>query len=156
MILSLGSAAQAHNLENAGEQRRHIKERALSMKHTRYTWGGERPRSGFDCSGFTSWVFEGHGADLPRTALEQFGAAGHRGNRRVWKRSSLRKGDLVFFKTTSARVGHVGIYIGRGRFVSSTSSSGVRVASVYDPYYWGRRYVGATRHRITRTILEVA
>ena len=152
MVLSLGpaTAVQAHKLADADKQRRHIEERALSQKGTRYTSGGERPRSGFDCSGFTSWVFEGHGANLGRTARSQFKAAYNKGNRRIWKRSKLRKGDLVFFKTTSARVGHAGIYIGRGRFISSTSSSGVRVDSVYDPYYWGRRWVGATRHRITR------
>ena len=152
MVLSLGpaTAVQAHKLDHVESQRRHIKERALSEKGTRYTAGGERPRTGFDCSGFTSWVFEGHGADLARTARAQFKAASNKGNRRIWKRSRLRKGDLVFFKTTKARVGHAGIYIGRGRFISSTSSSGVRVSSVYDPYYWGRRWVGATRHRSTR------
>jgi cell wall-associated NlpC family hydrolase len=66
------------------------------------------------------------------------------------KRKNLETGDLVFFKTTSRRVGHVGIYVGRSRFISSTSSGGVRVDSVYDRYYWGKRWVGGVRHRSTR------
>ena len=152
MVLSFGptATAQAHKLQRVAKQRRHIEERSRSERGTRYTAGGERPRTGFDCSGFTSWVFGGHGADLARTARNQFKAAYNKGNQRIWKRSKLRTGDLVFFKTTSARVGHAGIYIGRGKFISSTSSRGVRVDSVYDPYYWGRRWVGATRHRSTR------
>ena len=142
--------ASAHTLNKAKRQRRHIEDRARTQGGTRYTYGGESPRRGFDCSGFTSWVFEGHGANLARRSIDQFKQAGRNGNRRVWKRQNLKTGDLVFFKTTSARVGHVGIYIGRGKFISSTSSSGVRVDSVYDRYYWGRRWVGATRLRSTR------
>ena len=71
------------------------------------------------------------------------------GYKRVWKRKNLEIGDLVFFKTTSERVGHAGIYVGHGNFVSSTSSGGVRVRSVYDPYYWGPRWVAATRVPVT-------
>ncbi|HEU4480884.1 MAG TPA: NlpC/P60 family protein, partial [Actinomycetota bacterium] len=86
-----------------------------------------------------------HGAGLPRSSAEQFEMANAPNHRRIWKRRNLERGDLVFFKTTSARVGHVGIYLGKGKFISSTSSSGVRIDSVYDRYYWGRRWVGATR-----------
>ena len=137
--------AQAHVLKKRWRERRHIKHRALSQRGTRYNYGGTSPRSGFDCSGFTRWTFDGHGARLPHSALDQFRLAGHHGYRRIWKRRKLRKGDLVFFKTTSARVGHVGIYVGHKRFIASNSSSGVRVESIHDPYYWGPRYVGATR-----------
>lgn len=153
LALSAGipGTAHGHKFQRVEKQRRHIEERARSQSGTRYTSGGERPRSGFDCSGFTSWVFEGHGANLGRTTKQQFKAAYNKSNRRIWKRSKLRKGDLVFFKTTRARVGHVGIYVGRGRFISATSSSGVRVDSVYDRYYWAERWVGATRHRSTRS-----
>ena len=66
------------------------------------------------------------------------------GFKRIWKRSRLNPGDLVFFKTTGARVGHAGIYLGDGRFISSTSSRGVKVDSMHDSY-WGPRYVGGTR-----------
>ena len=67
-----------------------------------------------------------------------------RGHKRIWRRARLEPGDLVFHKTTSARVGHAGIYIGKGKFISATSSEGVRVRSLYDSY-WGPRWVGATR-----------
>ncbi|MDP9227275.1 MAG: NlpC/P60 family protein, partial [Actinomycetota bacterium] len=74
----------------------------------------------------------------------------HKGYRRIWKRTHLKTGDLVFFHTTSSYIGHAGIYIGHDRFVSATSSSGVHIDSVYDPYYWGPRFVGATRVPATR------
>jgi cell wall-associated NlpC family hydrolase len=91
------------------------------------------------------WVFDGHGADLPHSSLMQYRLAGSGGFRRIKKRSHLIKGDLVFFDTSrTAKVGHVGIYIGKKRMVSATTA-GVKVDSVYDRYYWSKRYVGATR-----------
>ena len=111
----------------------------------RYRLGAESPEKGFDCSGLTTWAFDGHGASLPRTSLTQFKLAGTNGYRRVWSRDELKKGDLVFFDTSrTSKIGHVGIYIGDGQFVSATSR-GVAVDSVRDPYYWGKRYAGATR-----------
>jgi cell wall-associated NlpC family hydrolase len=135
--------AVAHTLSDPHRERHHIKRRARRELGTRYRYGGTSPR-GFDCSGFTMWVFDGHGASLPHRASRQFDLARQRGFKRIWKRAKLEKGDLVFFKTTSARVGHAGIYIGRGKFISATSH-GVRVQSVWDRYYWGRRFVAATR-----------
>ena len=83
--------------------------------------------------------------------MDQWRLGSRSAHRRIWKRKNLKKGDLVFHKTTSARVGHVGIYIGRGKFVSATSSSGVRVRSVWDRYYWGPRWVGAVRVKALRS-----
>ena len=60
-------------------------------------------------------------------------------------KANLQVGDLVFFKTTAAKVGHVGIYIGNGKFVHSSTGKGVIVTKLNDPYYWGARYVGAKR-----------
>ena len=124
--------------------RQHIRERARDQVGARYRYAGESPR-GFDCSGLTRWIFEGHGARLPHSSMDQFRLARRDGYERIWKRKDLEIGDLVFHKTTSARVGHAGIYIGKGRFISSTSSDGVQVRSLYDPYYWGSRWVGGTR-----------
>lgn len=145
MSFSLVPAASAHSHQEWRKERAHIKERARSVLGTRYSYGGSSPRSGFDCSGFTRWTFKDHGASLPRSSMDQFNLGTRSGHKRIWKRSNLEIGDLVFHKTTSARVGHVGIYIGKNRFISSTSSGGVRVRSIYDPYYWGPRWVGATR-----------
>ncbi|MDQ3619057.1 MAG: C40 family peptidase [Actinomycetota bacterium] len=145
-VLSAGwfSPADAHTIETNWRERRHIKQRAKSQLGTPYSYGGTSS-SGFDCSGFTMWTFGGHGASLPHNSLDQFRTASRPGYRRIWNRRKLRKGDLVFHKTTSARVGHVGIYTGNGKFISTTSSGGVRVRSIWDPYYWGPRWVGATR-----------
>jgi cell wall-associated NlpC family hydrolase len=144
VLLIFASPAHGHSPNRVKKERRHIKRRAVSEIGTPYRYGGSSP-SGFDCSGFTSWVFENHGANLPRTSIDQFYLARRAGYKRIWKRSRLKKGDLVFHKTTSARVGHAGIYTGRGKFVSATSSSGVRKNSIRDPYYWGPRWVGAVR-----------
>ncbi len=137
-------AARAHVAPVQREQRRHVEARARSAVGTPYAYGGAST-AGFDCSGFTRWVYLGHGADLPHSSQAQFDLGQRDGYKRIWDRGWLQVGDLVLHKTTAAAVGHVGIYIGGGRFVSSTSSEGVQVRSLYDPSYWGPRWVGATR-----------
>ena len=144
LVTGVAGPAAAHTERPVLEQRSHIKKRARTQTGTPYSYGGSSP-GGFDCSGFTRWTFHEHGANLPHSSMDQFNLAKRDGYKRIWKKRKLRKGDLVFHKTTSARVGHAGIYIGDGKFVSSTSSDGVRVRSMYDPYYWGPRFVGATR-----------
>ncbi len=147
--LVVGPTANAHTQEKWWEEQHHLKERAKSQIGAPYRSGGESPR-GFDCSGFTRWVFYDHGARLPHSSSDQFRLANERdGYKRIWKRSELKVGDLVFHKTTGARVGHAGMYIGNGKFISSTSSSGVQVESIYDDSYWGPRWVGATRTPVT-------
>jgi peptidoglycan endopeptidase LytE len=139
----MSGTASAHHVSDHIRERKHIEERARSATGSPYRYGGTS-RSGFDCSGFTRWTFGGHGASLPHSSIDQFNMAKRRGHKRIWKRSRLNVGDLVFHKTTSARVGHAGIYVGGGKFISTTSSGGVRVSSLYDSY-WGPRWVGATR-----------
>jgi peptidoglycan endopeptidase LytE len=143
LSMVMSGSASAHHLSNHVKERNHIEDRARSATGSPYRYGGTS-RGGFDCSGFTRWTFAEHGASLPHSSGEQFSMGKRRGFKRIWKRSRLNVGDLVFHKTTSARVGHAGIYVGGGKFISSTSSSGVRVNSLYDSY-WGPRWVGATR-----------
>lgn len=104
-----------------------------------YLFGGNTP-SGFDCSGFTRYVFSHNGINLPRMADEQYrlGAA--------VDRRELIPGDLVFFTTYEPGVSHAGIYVGDNRFISATSSGGIRVDSM-ESGYWASRYVGAKRVR---------
>ena len=120
--------------------------RALGQLGVKYTWAGESPKKGFDCSGLTKWAYEGHGATLPHQSLMQYQLGNDPGYKRIKRRKNLVKGDIVAFKTSSAKVGHVGIYIGGGEFVSAIpSSNAVRIDDINDPYYWGDRWVGATR-----------
>lgn len=109
---------------------------ALSLQGVPYRFGGTS-RSGFDCSGFTQYVYRSSNTVLPRTASEQFNVGSS------VSRGQLQVGDLVFFSTYAQGASHVGIYIGGGRFVHA-SNSGVRVTSLSDSYYAGR-YLGARR-----------
>lgn len=104
-----------------------------------YVFGGNTP-DGFDCSGFTKYVFSHNGITLPRMADEQY-----RLGAKV-SRSELIPGDLVFFTTYEPGVSHTGIYVGDNNFISATSSGGIRVDSL-DSRYWADRYVGAKRVR---------
>lgn len=110
--------------------------RALSLQGIPYVFGGTT-RSGFDCSGFTRYVYAASGISLPRTSYAQynFGTPVNRGQ--------LQPGDLVFFSTYTKGASHVGIYIGGGRFVHA-SNSGVRVTSLNENYY-ATRFLGARR-----------
>lgn len=103
-----------------------------------YRWGGESPRSGFDCSGLTMVVYRLNGLDLPRSSRQQWQAG------RPVKRSQMVKGDLVFFATAGGRrVSHVGIYTGDGKFLHAPSSGRkIRMSSLSNRYYH-TRYLGA-------------
>ena len=105
---------------------------------TPYRFGGTTPR-GFDCSGFMRYIFDSIGVALPRAADSQYATG------RPVSIDRLQPGDLVFFETYESGPSHVGLYIGNSQFISSTSSRGVRVDNLYDPYYWGERYLGARR-----------
>lgn len=109
---------------------------ALSLTGVPYVFGGTS-KSGFDCSGYTQYVFKGSGVSLPRTSSAQFNVGTE------VKKDQLQAGDLVFFTTYSKGPSHVGIYIGSGKFVHA-SNSGVRTTSLNDSYY-ASRYVGARR-----------
>lgn len=113
-------------------------EHALSLQGTPYRFGGTT-RNGFDCSGYSQYVFRGSDIYLPRTAADQFrvGTSVSKGE--------LQAGDLVFFSTYGPGATHVGIYVGGGRFVSA-ANSGVSVSSLNSGYY-ASRYIGARRVR---------
>src|SRR5436190_17244326 len=111
---------------------------ALSFRGTPYRNGGSDP-NGFDCSGFTQWVFAQHGVALPREVDDQFKAG------KKIRLDDLKPGDLVFFHTVSRGASHVGIFVADDQFVHAPSSKGVvRVESI-NSSYWGPRFVGARR-----------
>ncbi len=108
---------------------------AMRFIGTPYVFGGTSP-SGFDCSGYTQHVFAMLGISLPRTADAQYYAGRP-------TTGGLRAGDLVFFQTYEPGPSHVGIYVGNGRFIHS-SSHGVMVSPLAQSY-WASRYIGAKR-----------
>ena len=106
-----------------------------------YVYGGASP-SGFDCSGFTSWLYKQHGYSLPRSASAQYGNYG-----RKVSRSELQPGDLVFFSSpgSGGRINHVALYVGGGDIIHARYSVGkVYRNSLYENYY-STYYVGALR-----------
>ncbi len=115
---------------------------AMNFLGVPYRRGGSSAESGFDCSGFTRYVFEHSvGLVLPRRADEQARWAG------LFKidREELKPGDLVFFRTMRRTFSHVGIYIGDDKFVHAPRPGGdVRVDDLRKSY-WARRFTGARR-----------
>jgi cell wall-associated NlpC family hydrolase len=99
-----------------------------------YAYGGTSPRSGFDCSGFTRFVYAHFGITLPHYSGAQFSMG-----RRV-SRQGLRPGDLLFFDG----LGHVGMYIGAGRFIHAPHSGTTVSIDRLNGWYSGR-YDGARR-----------
>jgi cell wall-associated NlpC family hydrolase len=99
-----------------------------------YRYGGESPSTGFDCSGFTMYVFSRVGVSIPRTVSTQYGVGV------PVSRSELQPGDLVFFNG----LGHVGLYIGGNQFIHSPHTGDVVKISSITGYY-SSAYVGARR-----------
>jgi hypothetical protein len=111
---------------------------ALRFRGTPYRNGGSDP-SGFDCSGFTQYVFAQYGVRLPREVRDQY-----RLGRKV-KARSIHAGDLLFFTTVAPGASHVGIAVDTDQFVHAPTTNGVvRVERLSQPY-WKRRFVGARR-----------
>jgi cell wall-associated NlpC family hydrolase len=111
---------------------------ALALRGAPYRSGGSDP-NGFDCSGFTQYVYSQYGIPLPREVREQY-----RAGKRI-DPSDLAPGDLIFFATTDPDVSHVAIAIGGDQFVHAPSSSGVVRVEYMSGSYWAPRFVGARR-----------
>lgn len=86
----------------------------------KYTWGGTSPKTGFDCSGYTQYVFAKHGIRIPRTSRAQVAA----GTRVTPDVNALRPGDLIMFAAKGRPISHVAIYAGNRRIIHSTKSGG--------------------------------
>jgi cell wall-associated NlpC family hydrolase len=114
-----------------------VQETAQQYLGVPYRFGGATPQ-GFDCSGFVMYVFQKHGIKLPRTADVQYTIG------RIVDKSRLQPGDVVFFTTYEKGASHEGIYLGQERFVHASSSRGVMISALSEPY-WKSRYLGARR-----------
>lgn len=104
---------------------------------TRYRYGGTT-KSGIDCSAFVQAVYlSAFAVSLPRTARDQYR------NSRIISATEMKTGDLVFFNTTGG-ISHVGIYLQNNKFIHASTSQGVTISDMFDPYYL-RRFVGIGR-----------
>ena len=108
---------------------------ALEAVGIPYRWGGESPSSGFDCSGLVRWAYGRLGVALPHSSYALYGEG-----RRV-SQARMKPGDVLFFEG----LGHVGLYLGRGRMVHAPQSGrDVEVVRLARSNY-GRRLIGARR-----------
>jgi cell wall-associated NlpC family hydrolase len=94
-----------------------------------YAYGASGP-SRFDCSGFTMYVFSRFGKRLPHSSSAQYNAVRH------IAKSSKQVGDLLFFRSSSGSIGHVGIYAGNGKMWDAPKSGDhVRLRAIYSSNY---------------------
>lgn len=117
--------------------------------YTPYLWAGTT-KNGIDCSAFIQRLFSDvYKIRIPRTSVQQFFT---QNVERFTVRPELAKGDLVFFRTLPGTyVSHVGMYLDNNMFVNSSSSKGVSIASLNDPY-WSSKYVGAGRLIVNKSV----
>ena len=120
-------------------------ERALAYRGVPYVWGGTTPR-GFDCSGFTQYVYRKCGLALPRTCEHQFSVG------MIVEKEDLQPGDILLFKNTGGASGlsHVGMYIGGGKLIHA-GSRGITVVELSNSYFTRHYYCA---RRIVMTLPE--
>ena len=131
---ALGAHLRVSRATRMAREQAKIVKFARRMIGIPYVYGGTSPRTGFDCSGFTRFVYLHFGIALPHFAASQWDMG-----ERV-SRQGLRPGDLVFFDG----LGHVGIYIGNGLFIHAPHT-GLRVEIDSLSGWYGALYDGARR-----------
>ena len=111
---------------------------ALTMVGKPYKYGGSSP-AGFDCSGLVMYSYRQAGFALPHSTDKQ------RATSRPVKVADLRRGDLLFFNQEGKKHGHVGIYVGGGKFVHAPSSGKSVRSDRLDSPYWKKHLTEARR-----------
>lgn len=132
--------ARAPSAASAGEAN-DILFRAIGLVGTAYHWGGNTPAGGFDCSGLIDYIYRtAAGIQLPRTSHDMASMD----KLKVRKMTQLASGDLVFFAINGG-ISHVGVYVGKGRFVHAPNSGGtVRLDDIDGPF-WGDHFAYGRR-----------
>ena len=108
---------------------------ALRAVGVPYRWGGSSPAGGFDCSGLVYWAYGRLGISVPHSSYALYGLG------RNVPRSRLKPGDVLFF----SGLGHVGLYIGRGRMVHAPQSGRTVEIVPLGRSHYSSRLVGARR-----------
>ena len=126
------------NLGLSGELREALYARVMLVVNTPYTYGGNTPEGGFDCSGLIQYAIAGITTrKLPRTTSQWVGVSAS------IDRAELQRGDFVFFNTLGGRYSHMGIYAGNNQFVHAPSSGGVVKTVGLDNPYFAKRFTEA-------------
>ena len=134
---SVSSSANMASYSGLSAKRTAVLDYAAKFLGVPYVYGGSTP-SGFDCSGFTSYVYKNTVGSIPRVAQAQYDAT-----TRV-SRDDLLPGDLVFFGSSTSSISHVGIYVGSNQFIHAPSTGDVvKYSSLTGSY--ATRYQGAGR-----------
>lgn len=127
------SAEESSSSSKSGTTGNDIVEYAKNFLGTKYVHGGTSPKTGFDCSGFTQYVYKHFGYSISRTSGSQ------RNNGTNVSKSNLQAGDIVCFS------GHVGIYVGGNKFIHAENpANGVKISSLSEKYYTSK-YITARR-----------
>ena len=133
-----GGARAVNPLNLSDDLREGMLARTMLVVNTPYTYGGNSPEGGFDCSGLIQWAVGGvTERRLPRTTSQ-------------WAQSSnpvsgrdLLRGDFVFFNTLGGRYSHMGIFVGNGQFVHAPSTGGTVQRVRMDNVYFAKRFTEA-------------
>ena len=130
-----GGVSELYALPDKGQL---IVDTAMKYLGVPYVWGGTTAK-GFGCSGLVYYVYKECGYKINRTAAAIYENGTH------VDKGNLQVGDPICFSSSSQSIGHVGIYIGNGQFIHSSSGSGSVIISDLSDNYYASRYVGA-RH----------
>ena len=139
-VFTLASCSPPGSIRREGGSKRgNIVSTANKYVGVPYKSGGATPR-GFDCSGFVLYVYKQNRINMPRTAEAQY-----KSGKKI-SAKSLRPGDLVFFQTSGKRISHVGIYLGKGRFVHAPGTGKKTSYASLANVYWKKHYRGAATY----------
>jgi cell wall-associated NlpC family hydrolase len=140
LCLLVSSPAYSLSIKKA---RHALVSRTMDYLAIPYLWGGQNPETGLDCSGFVQMIYKKEGLNLPRVSRDQFRST------KYLKFNQVLPGDLIFFAMKSpgtAKVDHVGVYVGKGYFVHASFSKGIHIDRINNQYYY-KRLVGIRKYK---------
>lgn len=134
-------SAEYHPQTQSSNQRKIIVQNAIKSLGVPYKWGGQSPKTGFDCSGLIVYTHKKADIVIPRTAKAQFN------NGNIVSKKNLRVADLVFFKNPKGKkVFHVGIYIGEGIFVHAPGKGRQVTYGYLNNPHFKKNYIGSRNY----------